>query len=339
MKSKPEALSFKHWRTARAIFGLLLISALAACSSNPSVPVVFPTTDMEHAKETAPEKNTPVAAPSAPVAAHMVESATDPKPEASKSKSVDTGKYVAGSYVEPKPIKASKPAPVAPALHTTGRKPASLIENLPLAEAPPITPPPTGSAAYYIPRQMVQKEPSLVDLWIDRNTSVEQLKQELAAQLKITNDKINVRRVQDKDKKPGTTVLAQLDGAEIPIGASMVAQLRGGEDFSIEPKEPQHRSLQGTNRAKWNWRVTPKHPSETGILIDLDIWIDPGSGKPWNESYHESVIVRAPPEPLIDKIKRLLQELNIWLAIFGIGGVGGVIKWLMSRRNSSGNTK
>lgn len=191
---------------------------------------------------------------------------------------------------------------------------------------------PRGSAVYYIPKQMIEKEASLVDLWIDRTTSIDKLRQELAAKLQITADKIKIRNVHDvTGGKAGSSVLAKIDGVTIPIGGSMIAQLRGGDDFSIEPKEPVPQPLHDEVRAKWNWRVTPKHASVNGMLLDLDIWIDPGPGKRLIDSYHESVIVEAIPIPWYEKLYKIMQGINGWLALFGISGLGGVFTWLLKR--------
>lgn len=306
-------------RTSRMIFWLPLILAVAACGSvPPKEPIVeFQSYTMPSVAPASPVTSAPP--PPKPVAAA-------PYPENYRiGKSPEVQFAVAGFAEDTKHISSGKAKSPAPATHIR-REPASV--------GAPILATPAGSAAYYIPRQMVEKKPSLVDLWIDRNTSIEQLKQELAAQLKITNDKINVRRVQDKGKNPGVTVMAQLDGASIPIGGTMIAQLRGGDDFSIDPPGLISQPLQGMDRAKWNWRVTPKHASQT--FLDLDIWIDPGPGKHLIDSYHESVNVDAIPESLSDKIKRWLQEINTWLAIFGVSGIGGVLAWFMKKKNNDG---
>lgn len=305
------------------IFGMLLILAVAACGSTPPKEAVVefssyakPSVEEARSEAPAPPSPAPVLAPAPAV------TAAPPFEYYKIGKPPEVQFIGAGFAEETKPMssgKAKSPAPATP----TRREPASV--------GAPILAPPTGSAAYYIPRQMVEKQPSLVDLWIDRNTTVEQLKQELAAQLKITNDKINVRRVQDKGENPGVTVIAQLDGVSIPIGGTMIAELRGGDDFSIEPAGLISQTLQGVDRAKWNWRVTPKHASQT--FLDLDIWIDPGPGKRLIDSYHESVNVDAIEEPTLDKIKRLLQEINTWLAIFGVS-IGGVITWFMKKKNN-----
>ena len=299
--------------TARAILNSLLIFVVTACGSVPRESAVLPPPFTPIAAATAPAENASVSI--------------------SQSQLVDTEvRSSMGTEIE----KAAKSKPVVHAL-TPKQKPSHLVEKpsqAPVA-TPVVTIPQKGSAAYYIPKQMVEKMPSLVDLWIDRTTSIDQLKRELAAQLKITYEKINVRHVLNTDEKSGVPVLEQIDGVEIPIGANMVAELRGGEDFSIDPKGPVSRSLLGDGRAKWNWRVTPKHASTDGILIDLDIWIDPGSGKPWNDSYHESVIVHAIPLTWYEELYKLAQDLNAWLALLGIGGIGGLIKWIYSKRKGN----
>lgn len=180
---------------------------------------------------------------------------------------------------------------------------------------------------------MVEKQASLVDLWIDRTVTVEQLKRELATKLRVTADRIRMRTVTDTDTEHGTpSVPAQLEGATIPIGGTMIAQLRGGNDFDIEPEGPIPQSLQNIDRAKWNWRVTPRHAAEKGMLLDLDIWIDPGPGRHLIDSYHESVIVAAIPIPWYEKLYNMAQGLNAWLALLGIGGIGGLLTWIRKKK-------
>jgi hypothetical protein len=208
------------------------------------------------------------------------------------------------------------------------------------AAAPPSAVPepatPTGSAAFHIPKNMREKEASLVDLWIDRRTTVDELRAQLAAKLQVTADRIGARVVRDSGGQGGMSPVERIDGAAIPIGDVMLAQLRGGEDFAIEPDGLVRQSLAGEDRAKWNWRVTPKHAAASGMVLDLDIWIDPGPGQRLIDSYHERVIVAAIPVSPIDELYELLKRLDEWLVLLGVGGIGGVWAWLAKRKKAAG---
>lgn len=185
----------------------------------------------------------------------------------------------------------------------------------------------TGSAAYFIPRQMVEQHAAWVDLWIDRAAPLATLKQELAAKLQIDEARIKTRSV--RDAPPSAGVLTQeISDATIPIGDTMLAELRGGDDFDIEPKGLVMQSLKGENRGKWNWRVKPKHASDPdGMALDLDIWIDPGPGKRLIDSYHESVVVTARARTWLE----IAKDFNEWLTLLGLGGIGGIVAWLVQR--------
>lgn len=217
----------------------------------------------------------------------------------------------------PRPAPAASPSPENPALAPIAAAPAAPVVK--------------GSLAYFVPKKMVEKKASHVDLWIDRNTSEEQLKQELATKLNVRADHIRLHQVQQHDKKPDAALTPdQMSGEEIPIGGWMIAELLGKDDFKIEPEGPQRQPLNGTDRATWNWRVTPQKASDT--LLDIKVWIDPNDGKPWKESYHEAVLVEATPQSWNEKLYKIAQDLNAWLTLLGIGGIGGLFAWLSRRK-------
>ncbi len=316
------------------IFSVLLIAALTACSSDPAIY----TESMSSASM-----------------------AIANTPENATASSVRESMHVSGEMALP-PRTSSRPPPPSPSilppdnsvenatslLSSTGRTAGGNVESARLQGSHPlrlvltkqsnettVAAPPTavrtGSAAYHIPKQMIEKEAALVDLWIDRTTTVEQLKQVLAAKLKLTAEKINTRKL--RETQPGPT-LAQIDGVTIPVGDIMIAQLRGGEDFKIDPKEAMQYSLDGDGRAKWNWRVTPLRASDKGLLLNLDIWIDPGPGKHLIDSFHESVVVTAIPLKWHEKLYKLIQDFNAWLSLLGIGGIGSVAAWFWKKKGS-----
>ena len=295
--------SLRYWTIApKKVFCtlLVLVLAMAACAGDPGSNVVF--FDQSSVPKYQPAEILSVVTTNA-------EHAT-------------VTEYVAKANNE---ASTAELAPVG-----TIKKPGKPSFAATAMEALPVTR--SGSAAYYIPKEMIQERASLVDLWIDRTTTIAQLKQELAAKLQVTADKINIRNVRDRPKLSGTPTFEKIDGETIPIGDTMIAQLRGGDDFTIDPKEPVTQSLKNENRGKWNWRVTPKHESKTGIYLDLDIWIDPGPGKRLIDSYHESVIVKARARTCYE----IAQDINQWLLLLGIGGVSGlitvIVTWYRKRK-------
>ncbi len=204
----------------------------------------------------------------------------------------------------------------------------------PAAGTPGPTPPqtyPYGSAAYYVPGQMVEKQAVFVDLWIDRTMPAQKLQEALAAHLKQTMDQIKSRLPKNSPGQKDVLSAGDIDTRNVPVGDKMIAQLRGGDDFDVDPKEPVSQSLEGESWAKWNWRVTPKIASDAGLLLSLDVWIDPGSGRHLIDSFHEKVIVKARQRTLYE----IFQEIDKWLILLGAGGLAGIFtaawKWLKSR--------
>ncbi len=223
--------------------------------------------------------------------------------------------------------KPSKPKPAASAAHPT------LAVNPPQESSttPASNVVINGNAAYFIPAQMVEKRPSGVDLWIDPSSSMEQLKNDFATRFNISPDNIKVTAVQGDSERYDAAEAGKLISMEIPIGARMVAQLRGGEGFHIDPKEPVSRDVVGADRVKWHWDVQPKQASTSKIPLHLEISISSGGGKPWNNIYDAEVLVEATPQSWYEKLYEIAQKLNAWLALLGIGGIGGVYA-LLSRK-------
>lgn len=193
-----------------------------------------------------------------------------------------------------------------------------------------------GSAAYHVPQEMVEAKASFVDLWIDRNAPAATLAGELAQHLQLTADRVKQRSGGALAAASGPPVIGEVTARSgIKVGDVMVAQLRGGEDFNIDPKEPLSQSLKDEDRLKWLWRVTPKRSSEEGLELVLEVWINPGANQRMIESIREVVIVKARPRTWYE----IFQEFDKWLALLGAGGIGGLIvairKWLQKRRQAA----
>lgn len=304
-----------HARTVRVIQGALLISLLILS--------VTACVNVQTEVSGGAGRPAPVTATASP---------PSPSPAGGSASYPTSIERIEISSARPPIKKSSKPKPTAPAPRPAPAASPS-PENPALAPiaAAPAAPVVKGSLAYFVPKKMVEKKASHVDLWIDRNTSEEQLKQELATKLNVRADHIRLHQVQQRDKKPDAALTPdQMSGAEIPIGGWMIAELLGKDDFKIEPEGPQRQPLNATDRATWNWRVTPQKATDT--LLDIKVWIDPNDGKPWKESYHEAVLVEATPQSWNEKLYKIAQDLNAWLTLLGIGGIGGLFAWLSRRK-------
>jgi len=193
-----------------------------------------------------------------------------------------------------------------------------------------------GAAAYYVPHEMVHERPSFVDLWIDRKAPAATLARELAKHLQLTAEKIKQRTRGQASAASGPPAIGEVTALSgIKVGDVMVAQLRGGEDFGIDPKDPLPQSLKEEGRVQWNWRVTPKRSGEDGLPLVLEVWINPGPNQRIIHSVREVVIVKARPRTWYE----ILQEFDKWLALLGAGGIGGLIiairKWSQKRRQTA----
>jgi hypothetical protein len=179
---------------------------------------------------------------------------------------------------------------------------------------------------------MVLGKASRVDLWIDGATTLEQLQADLAKRLNISRDRIKV-----KTGKAAPEVGQVVGISDVFVGAKMTARLRGGDDFAIEPAGPVTKSLDGDNRAMWDWRVTPKKSDSRGLVLYIDAWVEMGANKDAFPSIDETIIV--PPPPLPMRLRAWLTEaasttdlLNKLLTGLGVvGGLGGAFaairKW------------
>jgi hypothetical protein len=179
---------------------------------------------------------------------------------------------------------------------------------------------------------MVRGKASRVDLWIDGATTLEQLQAALAKSLNISRDRIKFKTTKAVPK------VGQVVGIPgVFVGARMTARLWGGDDFAIEPAEAVTKSLDGDNRAMWNWRVTPKKSDKEGLVLKIDASVEMGGDKDAFPSIQESVIVR--PASFFDGVQLWLTQaasttdlLNKLLAGLGVvGGLGGAFaairKW------------
>jgi hypothetical protein len=89
------------------------------------------------------------------------------------------------------------------------------------------------------------------------------------------------------------------------------------------------KSLDGDNRAMWDWRVTPKKSDSRGLVLYIDAWVEMGANKDAFPSIDETIIV--PPPPLPMRLRAWLTEaasttdlLNKLLTGLGVvGGLGG----------------
>jgi hypothetical protein len=173
---------------------------------------------------------------------------------------------------------------------------------------------------------------SRVDLWIDGATTLDQLQAALAQRLNVSRDRIKI-----KTGKVAPEAGKVVGIADVFVGANMTARLRGGDDFAIEPAGPVTKSLDGDNRAMWDWRVTPKRSDAKGLVLYIDAWVERGVNKDAFPSIYETVIVPAPP--VLKRLPQVLSEaasttetLNKLLTGLGVvGGLGGLFaamrKW------------
>lgn len=183
-----------------------------------------------------------------------------------------------------------------------------------------------GNAAYHVPRYMSIGNASRVDLWIDSSMSVEALQSALAKSLSTTMNNVKIQ-LGKTPEKVGTVIGLN----DVYVGLKMVAQLRGGDDFTIEPSGPISKSLLGDGRAMWDWRVTPKRYNANGLTLIIDTWVDVGANKDAFPSIQETIIVPSPsifkklPETL-DVVSKSTDSLNKLLTLLGVvGGIGGII--------------
>lgn len=183
-----------------------------------------------------------------------------------------------------------------------------------------------SSAAYQVPKQMIEGRNSPVDLWIDPSVSSTELYARLESYLFD-----NARRTAERRGTPGNvqgrtlgdTAIVTMD---ILAGKKMFATL-AGKDFEIEPEGSQERTLIPGQPMKWSWIVKPKIPSEEGLLLELRVMADPGEGSKPIETIREVVVVKARPRTPMEK----LQELDLWIKLLGGGGIGAAGLWVARR--------
>jgi hypothetical protein len=183
-----------------------------------------------------------------------------------------------------------------------------------------------SSAAYQVPREMIEGRNSPIDLWIDPSVSPKELYGRLESYLLDNARRTAERRgtpVKVEGRTLGDTAIVTMD---ILAGKKMFATL-AGKDFEIEPEGPQERTLIPGQPAKWSWIVKPKIPSEEGLLLELRVMADPGEGSKPIETIREVVVVKARPRTLLER----LQELDLWIKVLGGGGIGAAGLWLARR--------
>ncbi len=199
-----------------------------------------------------------------------------------------------------------------------------------------------GNLAYFVPNKMTVGKLASVDLWIDRQLSLDALQLAMAKQLNLDRSRIRLRVAGASAAGAPAVVAGAIEGRTGWVGDHMVAELSGSaDDFSIEPKGPVPKSLIGDGRATWNWRVVPKRASRAeGMFLHIDVRIDQGIDKESLPTIHESVVVAALPAMqqlpgILAVISTQLTWFNGVLGLFGIAGIGGLASrlrtWLRRR--------
>ena len=180
----------------------------------------------------------------------------------------------------------------------------------------------TGSAAYYIPKEMVVSESVDVNLWIDINDNLENLKIEFAEKLDLDAKIFTAHKIESKNEAYVSNRFTEIVATQLTVSNKMYAELVGGKEFEISPKGKIKQSLTNTGRAKWFWKVTPLSAENEEATLTITIWIDPSDTETLTETYHGEVLVSPKPKPLIDKIIENAQKLDTLLTLLGIGGIG-----------------
>lgn len=180
----------------------------------------------------------------------------------------------------------------------------------------------TGSAAYYIPKEMVVSESVDVNLWIDINDNLENLKIEFAEKLDLDAKIFTAHKIESKNEAYVSNRFTEIVATQLTVSNKMYAELVGGKEFEISPKGKIKQSLTNTGRAKWFWKITPLSAENEKATLTITIWIDPSDTETLIETYHGEVTVSPKPKPLIDKIIEYAQKLDTFLTLLGIGGIG-----------------
>jgi hypothetical protein len=188
-----------------------------------------------------------------------------------------------------------------------------------------------GSAAYQIPRTMVEAETSPVDLWIDTSAAPAELGRQLEQMLRDNAARAAARAGADvkvKFKQFGET---QVVTKVVEIGKKMYAELIG-VDFDIEPKGRQEETVREGYPLRWSWQVRPKKASEQGLLLELRVLADPGDGGLPVESIRETVPVKARPQTLLEVFKGIDGWIQSLLGVSVAGALGILGKWIWAKR-------
>jgi predicted P-loop ATPase/GTPase len=189
-----------------------------------------------------------------------------------------------------------------------------------------------GSAVYYVPKQMTELQTTTVTLWIDADSSLQQLVNEFASTLNLEAATVSAHKLKiaagsdaAEDKRIGNIARTRLLVTDI-----MHAELSGGSEFTIRPHGKIKQSLSNTGRAKWPWQVTPNLAADSAELR-INVWIDPTGTGTLTESYSNVIRVYPKPQSWSDKLYQLLSDINAWLALLGIGGIGVILPFIYRR--------
>lgn len=189
-----------------------------------------------------------------------------------------------------------------------------------------------GSAVYYVPKQMTELQTSTVTLWIDAQTTLEQLVSDFASTLNLEAATVVAHRLAVSPDYAGAVIdrSGEIASTRLLVTDIMHAELSGGPEFSISPQGKIKQSLSYTGRAKWPWQVTPNRAADSAELR-INIWIDPTGTGTLTESYSSVIQVQPKPQSWLNKLYQWLSEINAWLALLGIGSVGAFVKFVQQR--------
>jgi hypothetical protein len=134
--------------------------------------------------------------------------------------------------------------------------------------------------AFNVPSPVKVAKPVTVQLWLDPQTSSQQLAADLGEALRAT---------QPEDR---------VESGQVKIATVMRATLKG-DDFTISPVTEETQPVSAVARTHWVWEVTPKHPGHNlPLYLSLHIVLP------------QELAGRAVIEPPLDK--RIEVEVTGW---------------------------
>jgi hypothetical protein len=180
---------------------------------------------------------------------------------------------------------------------------------------------------------MVEGQTSRVDLWIEVEKSMPDLKRMLEEHLVKAAKDAEARAGHNLKTTPfGTTVV---ESRTVLIGKKMFAELTGSPtDFEITPAGSQERIFREGVTFKWLWDVKPKKASKEGLPLTLKVTADPGDGGLPLEPMREIVMVKAAPQT----IRQRIEAFEWWVKLLTGGSLAALIAaiwaWIRSREKS-----